>query len=500
MARQPFVFYDRFGRVMQTRVSRAAIGSPQRANIAGFDRDTAGLFCGTDRRLLMSFGRLMYENNPVVRGIVDDMSEVVSADIDPHYVGDEAEWGAAAWQWMNEHNAICDVRGEPYTMQALRRLWFAHCVRDGDVGIILTRGAGGYPLLQTIPAHRIRGDGIVGTDSPWAGRRIMDGVIINDYGRPLAYRVYDDSRETYTDISAVDMKLKFRPMYADQIRGVSPLGASLINFQDVEETRRFEMIAQKLAASIVLSETNEIGAPMSTDETAFSGTETNAQDFEMRKMEGGEILYFRSGTGGKLEALRADRPTASQQTFIDSVLRQAIAGMGWSIDYFLDPSKVGGASMRVVVERVNRRVRGFRSEVLFPLCRTLDAWRLSVAMKIGLIPQTNNPFAWRYTGAADLTADAKYQADVARSHMDRGLMSPIEACASLGRDWEDVQDQSIQYWQRLQERCKEAGIDPSLVATVAGTTYQLMPAVQPDPDAIPQPGAPGGQPLPETEE
>lgn len=496
MARAPFKFYDANGRLMQTRISRAARSSRQREAIGAFDRDTANLYSGTDRRTLMSFGRMMYDSNPIVRAIVDEQSELIASEITAQYDGSDVEWGKAAERWMAEHDNICDVRGELFTMQSLYRLWSSHVIRDGDVGVILTKGAGGYPLFQTIPAHRIRGDGAVVAPSPWAGYRLIDGVIVNEAGRPLAYRVYEDGRETFTDISAVDMKLRFRPIYADQIRGLSALGASLINFSDVEETRRFEMIAQKLAASIVVAVTDETGvAPSSGDDLSMPVNEN--QDFEFQKMEGGEIYHFRSGTNGKIEALRADRPTDNQQSFVNSVLRQACASMGWSIDYFLDPTKVGGAPMRVVVERINRKLRGMRREFLFPLARTLDVWRLSVAVKIGLLPPTEDMFAWRYQGAADLTADARYAIDVAEKRLNMGLISHQMAAAEIGSDWETVMDQKIEFWATLQKRAKAAGVDPSLIASTAETTYQLQAPVQPDPDAIPAPGTPGGQPVPE---
>ena len=151
--------------------------------------------------------------------------------------------------------------------------------------------------------------------------------------------------------------------------------------------------------------------------------------------------------------------------------------------------------MRVVVERINRKLRGMRREFLFPLARTLDVWRLSVAVKINLLPPTDDLFAWRYQGAADLTADARYAIDVAEKRLNMGLISHQMAAAEIGSDWETVMDQKIEYWATLQERAKKAGVDPSLIASTAETTYQLQAPVQPDPDAIPAPGTPGGKPV-----
>lgn len=481
MATAPVRFFDAFGRLMPTRISQAAIGSQQRRARTGFDRDSANLYSGTDRLLLMSMGRWLYANNSLVAGSVDDQAAIVSGELTPQFAGNDAAWGTLAEQWLEDHDRLCDVRGDHYPMQTLQRLWMLHIIRDGDVGVIFTEGAGGYPLLQTIPSHRIKGDGKAGPESPWNGYRLVDGVIVNDVGRPLAYRVHDDARASFQDISAVDMKLRFLPRYADQVRGFSALGCAMVDFQDVDEVRRFELVAQKLAASIVLAETNETGLPPDSAESMLGEdtTETNPDaNIAMHTMQGGEIRYFRSGTGGKLEALMADRPTPAQQQFADSIIRQAMAGMGWSIDYFLDPSKVGGASMRVVVERINRHVGMMRTQCLFPLARSVDAWRIAKAMKEEMLPWSDDWFRWRYQGAANITADAKYSADVSAMRVELGLSSPQDESASIGKDWEQVQDQQIAYAIRFREKCAAAKISPDAVKAIAANAKPSAPPAQ----------------------
>ena len=489
MATAPVRFFDAFGRLMPTRISQAAIGSQQRRARTGFDRDSANLYSGTDRLLLMSMGRWLYANNSLVAGSVDDQAAIVSGELTPQFAGKDAAWGTLAEQWLEDHDRLCDVRGDHYPMQTLQRLWMLHIIRDGDVGVIFTEGAGGYPLLQTIPSHRIKGDGKAGPESPWNGYRLVDGVIVNDVGRPLAYRVHDDARASFQDISAVDMKLRFLPRYADQVRGFSALGCAMVDFQDVDEVRRFELVAQKLAASIVLAETNETGLPPDSAESMLGEdtTETNPDaNIAMHTMQGGEIRYFRSGTGGKLEALMADRPTPAQQSFADSIIRQAMAGMGWSIDYFLDPSKVGGASMRVVVERINRHVGMMRTQCLFPLARSVDAWRIAKAMKEQMLPWSDDWHRWRYQGAANITADAKYSADVSAMRVELGLSSPQDESASIGKDWEQVQDQQIAYAIRFREKCADAGISPDEVKAIAANAKPSAPPPQAQPPQPPQ--------------
>lgn len=506
-AARPFRFFDQHGRMMGPRVSQAAQTSNQRRNRIGFDRDTPAIFQQTDRTALMSIGRWLYANVGLVRAVLDDQSSIIASDITPQWDGmptagsEEVDraWADAAELWLHEHDRMCDIRGDAFPMRTLHRLWMLHILRDGDVGVILTEGAGGYPLLQTIPAHRIRGNAAqLPEGQPYAGYQLVDGVILNAYGRPVAYRVYQDGREVFEDIDAQDMKLRFLPQWADQVRGVSMIASAIIDLQDVDESRKFELIAQKVASAIAVIEHNEDGvAPSDDPGNAILSGDSTVSDAGLveptaRSMNGGEWQYFRSGSGSKLEALRADRPTPAQQQFMDSIIRQAMAGVGWSVDYFLDPSKVGGASMRVVVERINRHVRMVRGQCLFPLVRSIDTWRIAKAIKSGMLAANEQWYRWRYEGAADLTADARYAADVAVIRMDRGLTSPQVEAERIGNDWMAAQDQTIEWYKRMIDRCSVAGIDPAMILPNLGK-YTPM-GTQPEQPPSDQQPAQGGQP------
>lgn len=495
-AQRPVQMHD--GRRMAgPRVAQAAVISAQRNTRTGFNRDASALIQRTDRETLMSIGRWLYQNVGLVRSVLDDQASIISSEITPQWDGmavagseqPDRAWADAAELWLYEHDRMCDIRGDAFPMRTLHRLWMLHILRDGDVGVILTEGAGGYPLLQTIPAHRIRGDvSKIPEGQPFAGYQVVDGVIVNPYGRPIGYRVYRDGTETYDDINARDMKLRFLPQWADQVRGASMIASAIIDLQDVDEARKFELIAQKVASAIAVVEHNEDGvAPTDDPGQSILTGDTTASDAGLiepsaRSMNGGEFLYFRAGSGSKVEALRADRPTPAQQQFMDSIVRQAMAGVGWSVDYFLDPSKVGGASMRVVVERINRHVRMVRDQCLFPLIRSIDTWRIAKAIKAGLLPENDQWFRWRYEGAADLTADARYAADVSVIRMDRGLTSPQIEAARIGNDWMAAQDQTVDWFARMIERCNAKGIDPGMILPNL-QKYQPAPA---QPDAQPQ--------------
>jgi len=210
--------------------------SPQRRTITGFERDTPKLLGSMSRTVLLGMGRWLYQNVSPVRSTVNEMAMLAASGIQQQFDGMDEPWGKAAEEWLYSHDRICDLRGGMYNMESLRELIVVSWLRDGDCGILLTENADGYPLFQVIPGHRI---GSRGADKVKAGQyaemTISDGVIVNEYGRPVAYRILGDDETSDRDIPAESFLLCYVPEYLDQLRGVSPLAVSVIDFQDVEE-------------------------------------------------------------------------------------------------------------------------------------------------------------------------------------------------------------------------------------------------------------------------
>ena len=228
-----------------------------------------------------------------------------------------------------------------------------------------------------------------------------------------------DFAEDDLDFSSNDLFPAFDPDYVDQLRGFSALGASVIDWQDIHESRRFALLAQKKFSATAILESNETGEmPIGNsvgDGTTLGviveGSETAVAVYG-EEMLGGETRYFRAGSGSKWEIPTADRPTANQQAFSADIVRQAIHGIGWSSDFSLDPTKAGGASMRIVIDKCNRQLDHIRSDILAPVRRRIDAWRIAKAIKAGRLPANVDWWRWAYQFPARLSADEKYSSDV----------------------------------------------------------------------------------------
>jgi hypothetical protein len=429
---------------------------------------------------MLSIGRWLFGNFSTVRGALLEQAGFTSSSYVAQYCGRNEAWGNQAEEWMRQHDKIIDVAGQPFNMRLYRRNLILSVLRDGDMGTVLVKTPNGYPKIQCIPAHRIgsrMGQTIV-QGGLYDGARIIDGVIVGDQGEPLAYRVMGENPwdyATFTDVSARDMFLSYIPEYVDQKRGWSCLGSSLFDFQDVKEVRAFELLAQKVGAAISVIEKNVegeappgaafIGLPSSADTAA--GTATG---LVTEMMAGGTVRYIRStDPNAAIEPFQNDRPSANQQAFEDKVVRSAFHGMSWSVDFSLDPSKVGRAEMRLVLEKINRQISEKQDLLLLPACVRVNGFRLSAAMqpieKGGIEALDFDVDWWKfdYQGPAKFTADAKNESDMAINEHRSGHRTLKRICADNAEYWEDNQDQLIAEEKRLQEKCKAAGVDPDRI-------------------------------------
>lgn len=453
----------------------AATQTDTRQTIPFLDYDTHRNISTLGRRVLLSTGRYLWANCSAVRGAVGDIARFSVASYTPSYYGRNEAWGKQTEDWLSEGDDFIDMRGAPFTMDILRRNLVYSAYREGGVGWVLTEDENGNSKIQTVRAHRIgcrmNETSVLDKESPYFGERIIDGVILDDRARTLAFRVYGENPWdlSYTDVPANSMSLAFMPEYEDQVREISLIGAAAFDFQDLSEVRSFEFFAQKLAASKPVNIWNEMGT-VDTSKTRLNApttppTATGAlQDLPTQKMTPGVVTYFRSGKGDKMEFPVNDRPSQNVMNFQDELIRTALNGMGWAFDFSHNPTKAGGAQMRVVIERINAAAAEVQKLLVRPLMKRVTAWRVAKGIKQGRIPADVDWHKWDFQGPAEVTADEKNTSDVAINEIRAGIASPQQVIERrTGKFWEDIQDQQIAYRKRLERRCLEEGVDAEKV-------------------------------------
>ena len=404
---------------------------------------------GTHQQLV-SAGRWLFGNFAPVRGALLEQCTYSVQPFIPQYVGKDLDWGVQAESWLRDWHKIMDIQGR-CDFEEFLYLSLLSIKRDGDVGVMLTNTAGGYPAVQLIPAHRIA--------SRNQDANEHNGVISNKQGRAVSYRI-DGERK----VSARDMALCFFPEWSDQGRGIPPLPAVTGDLQDIKELREYELNAQKAASSIALVEHNEDGyaddSEAFIDQTIDDGNLTTT----LETLEGGAIRYFRAGSGSKIEVLDRNRPGANAQEFENTILRSAFQALEWPFDLSLDPTKIGGAVVRLVTAKAQRTVEK-NQRLVRKIAKRIDGYALAKAMKLGLLPQPKGGdwYSWHYQGPRKISVDGGRDAAAGREDYKLGLTTLQELYADRGLHWEDEVEKRITEQRFVLDLAKKHGIDPNRV-------------------------------------
>lgn len=449
----------------------SATQTGERSYVAPADHDIHRTVSNMGRRTLMSLGRSMFWKFPALQGMVLEQANLAVSTFLPQYTGRNKDWGTEAEEKLGEWHKILDIAGWPYDYDSYLQSLVIGPLVEGETATLLTDNGEGYPLIQTIPVHRIGKfsqpdataqvrysgnnlyvDGVLiddarpypATESVSFLARIIDGVIVDDYCRAIAYRVDGESQDQYQDISARNLFLAFSPQATGQVRGFSLLASSIFDWQDLAEWKRFEMIAQKVFSTRTLIETNETGdideAKSIIKTAATFDTSGNKTALDVQHLYGGTIQYLRAKTGSKVEAFGYDRPGTNSREFLKTTLRDAFRGTEWDAFFSLDPQSVGGAPMRVIVEKINL-VAAKRRKLVRKCCARVDGYAIAKMMKLGLLPWDDDWYRWEYQGPGDVTADKKYDSDVDIAEIGQGISTRKKACANRGLHLEDVDAQ-----------------------------------------------------------
>lgn len=461
MAEKPYKIYDRRGqnRGQTNRLIPAATSSYDRQRVPSLRYDTHNSITTLGLSKLRDISRYLMWKYPIVQGALLEQANLSVSHFIPQFAGSDSTWGDQATEFLMSADENFDIRGWPHDRDSYLNNLILHTRIDGSFWTLLTESASGFPMVQVIPAHRIGGlsdpltvgdsdnfsppnvtdsDGNVskyeGAKNPWAGRRIVAGAIVNDFGTALAYRVYEDNSSVFTDISAQSLFPAFLPINPDLVVGIPALAVCAFDLQDVGETRDFEKLAQKAAARITLIETNEGGEPppgVDIVPAGSSGSASLSGGLSSEVLEGGIYHYLKGGTGSSIATLVADRPTANQQSYEDRILRGAFYALEWSYDFTLHPGSAGGAEKRVIVEKINRTCEKNR-RLAAKIMSRVDGFRIAKAIKLKVLPPNDEWWKWEYQGPSEITADRKYESEIDLEENSRGWLSDEDACGKRG--------------------------------------------------------------------
>jgi hypothetical protein len=390
---------------------------------------------------IVAASKKLYANLGPAKGAIDDRATyAVGRAWSPEFTGDDEAWGEEASELLGaQWYPVADVRGEPFDFVTDLYIESVSIDREGDVFVLLTEVGDAFPAIQLIPGHRVgcRDTESIVKDGLYRGLKIVNGVIKNKVGRSVAYRVLGDDVKQDRDISARSMIHLFDPAWYDQSRGFPGLTHAINDLRSLMTTQGYEEKAAMLASEIGLIEHNETGLPNMTD-PAFALTDTTnppvrpTNGLVSLTMDGGAYRYFRANTGSKIETLKSDRPGQSWESFMDRLIRNAMAGLGWPYEMTWDPSKLGGANIRLILAKAMRSVED-RQDLLRVAAKRCVGYAISKFIQRGDIRHSDDWWKWDFAMPARLTVDYGRDGKADLADLDAGVTSLTDILSEQGK-------------------------------------------------------------------
>lgn len=391
-----------------------------------------------------------------------------------------------------------DVAGV-HNYYELQELLCPAMMTDGDCGVgkILARDANGrisgFPKLQTFATDQIT-DGsysLHGGFDRAVGWR--DGVLRNELGRAVKYRVAIDAAPGYpagfssthfADFAAEDFLLVLDPKRIGQGRGIPWLHhgqSSSITMMDLKTLEESAAYLNAFFGAVITTPSGEI--PEGFEVEVFK----NKMNKKSAKVSGGQeskdlmrkYMNFMGGAlipvlkeGEKLEIVKSERPSLTFTGFMDWLVNDIAWGFGIPPSYVWAIAGRTGPETRLTLSQADWFFRFIMRRMISRFCKPVRDFVIRWGLLTGRINggrlpgNGGNPFLCRWHGPRKITIDERYFYKTWLDRLDKGLGTEEEFYAELGMEAGDMRRKrvlEVKDWMRL---CEEEGVPYELVRSM----------------------------------
>jgi capsid protein len=410
--------------------------SRERTSIPYLATDTQRYQSNWTRMELLSIARHLYGNDGLTRGAINDLaSYTVGTGFKPQAQTPDVDWNDAAEDYFEAWSSRADY-ARLNDFDFLQFIWQVGEGRDGDIGIVLTRADDGEPCVQTVRGHRIGNFGE-------RAEKLVDGVRTNERGQLVSYRVSEPDGG-WREIPAASFILYYEPQESDALRGITTLHHAINHVRDKKDIIGFEKTTAKsssMRAAVLKSGT---------------GTVDPAQWGSGRDDEDGEAvpkptaLTVEQAESGVIQVIQKDeelvpwefnRPSPAFMGFLDFLIREIAVGLGLPFEFLWNPEKIGGATMRFIMQKAQRRFAKRQENFKKRVLRRIWGYVIGDAIARGKLPSNPEWTRVNWQAPAELSVDAGRDAAQDREDVKMGLMSEAEHYGMRGKDYRVNRDQ-----------------------------------------------------------
>ncbi|TSA33257.1 MAG: phage portal protein [Verrucomicrobiaceae bacterium] len=377
------------------------------------------------RTELVRRSRYLHRNSGFVREMVSNMAIYSTGDgIRPQAQSTDPDWNRRAEEIFRRWSAQCEVTNR-FSFEECQSLVCRGMDVDGEFFVLKTRDRSGLPRIQLIETHRI------GDDSA----ETCDGVGLAPDGSPTFYRLIEDSGPR--DIPAASMLHIFEPESVSAVRNAPTIQHSINHMIDEMELLALEKHAVKDNADVARILKTARGEIEDTGDFSIGAQAIQPQASDaaqLQKIIGGKLVALKPDES--LDSFQSNRPSPTFTGFLQHLRRDSALGV-LPFEFAADSSKIGGAGVRLVVAKADRR---FSYRQLILINRLIEpVWAYVIGDAIARGELAAQPQWWRIscTTPKRVSVDAGRESQQNRADVEMGLKTISQSYGELGLDFEE---------------------------------------------------------------
>lgn len=395
--------------------------TPPRARQADLD-----LELGRDRSAVVSRMRQLEQDSALAFGMLRATRENTVGSgfgLDPE-TGDEA-WNKAALDLWTGWTRDPEARGL-FSWDELLGLLFVSYLRDGDVGLV---------LLEDGKVQAIESDLI---SSPYGnqGRNLVDGVELDERGRPSKYFVLVEdfksasrivTRGKYKEIPAESMIFLARRTRLGQTRGLPAFAQIAWLFDQMDGFIEATTVAARMSACFGL-------VFQTKTKRAGLATETDGDGNARRRMrvEPGQIYELE--VGEDIKGVQGAQPVTGFTDFLATLSRVSGLVLGLPLEIaLLDFSRTNYSSARASLLQAHQTWACHQANLRI-LCSRVYLWKVAEWIDAGLLAPRGDADAHRWMCPGWRWVDPEKEVAAAIAAMDANLDTHAATAMRMGRE------------------------------------------------------------------
>jgi capsid protein len=412
------------------------------------------------RTELVRKSRYLHKNSGFVRELVANMAIYSTGDgIRVQAQSPDPEWNRAAEAYFSLWSARCEVT---------RRFSFEECQAlvcrgmdiDGEYFIHKTRDRDGEPRIQMLESHRIGDD--------FGSKDTIDGIGLDAWGAPVFYRVLEDGNQK-RDLSAESVLHIHEPEWSGGVRNHPTIQHSINHILDEIELLALEKHAVKDNADV--SRVLKTARGELDDNGDFvvggnAGAGEQSDPVSLQKIVGGKLVALKPDES--LDSFQSNRPSPTFTGFLEHLRRDSALGM-IPFEFAADSSKVGGAGVRLIVAKADRRF-SFRQMILERrLIRPVWTYVIGDAISRGLLPAVEGWWKICTVPPKRVTVDAGREAQQNRADVEMGLKTLSDHFQELGADFGEEIERRASDAKLILETAEKHGVPIEMLWKPSGS-------------------------------